>query len=117
MPRRRARRKPTRAQIVRLYDLLLQLSPSPVIELNRAVALAMHRGPAAGLALLDELRARGALSDYHLLHAARADLLCRLERYAEARQAYRMALQGVRLEPERRFLLQRLAALENAGDD
>ncbi|EKM95246.1 ECF subfamily RNA polymerase sigma-70 factor [Stutzerimonas degradans] len=105
------------AQIVRLYDLLLQLSPSPVIELNRAVALAMHRGPAAGLALLDELHARGALPDYHLLHAARADLLCRLGRYAEARQAYRMALQGVRLEPERRFLLQRLAALENAGGD
>ncbi len=105
------------AQIVRLYDLLLQLSPSPVIELNRAVALAMHRGPAAGLALLDELQARGALPDYHLLHAARADLLCRLERYVEAAQAYRLALQGVRLEPERRFLLQRLTALENAGGD
>lgn len=105
------------AQIVRLYDLLLQLSPSPVIELNRAVALAMHRGPGAGLALLDELHARGALPDYHLLPAARADLLCRLGRHAEARQAYRMALQSVRLEPERRFLLQRLAALERVSDD
>lgn len=105
------------AQIVRLYDLLLQLSPSPVIELNRAVALAMHRGPGAGLALLDELYARGALPDYHLLPAARADLLCRLGRHAEARQAYRMALQSVRLEPERRFLLQRLAALERVSDD
>lgn len=88
-----------------------------MIELNRAVALAMHRGPGAGLALLDELHARGALPDYHLLPAARADLLCRLGRHAEARQAYRMALQSVRLEPERRFLLQRLAALERVSDD
>lgn len=103
------------AQIVGLYDVLLRVNPSPVIELNRAVALAMHRGPAAGLELLDQLQARTVLSDYHLLHAARADLLCRLQRPAEAREAYRLALQLVRLAPERRFLQRQLAALENEG--
>ncbi|CDZ95397.1 RNA polymerase sigma factor [Pseudomonas saudiphocaensis] len=100
------------AQIVRLYDVLLGLSPSPVVELNRAVAVAMRDGPAAGLELVDELLARGDLHDYHLSHAARADLLRRLGRITEAREAYRAALQLVRLEPERRFLQRRLEELE-----
>lgn len=100
------------AQIVRLYDVLLGLSPSPVVELNRAVAVAMRDGPAAGLELVDELLARGELHDYHLSHAARADLLRRLGRITEAREAYRAALQLVRLEPERRFLQRQLEELE-----
>ena len=99
------------AQIVRLYDVLLGLGPSPVVELNRAVAVAMRDGPAAGLRLVDDLLARGELRDYHLSHAARADLLRRLARIDEARSAYRVALQLVRLEPERRFLQQRLDEL------
>ena len=99
------------AQIVRLYDVLLGLSPSPVVELNRAVAVAMRHGPAAGLELVDELLAHGELCDYHLSHAARADLLRRLGRITEAREAYRAALQLVRLEPERRFLQRRLDEL------
>lgn len=100
------------AQIVRLYDVLRGLSPSPVVELNRAVAVAMRDGPASGLELVDELLARGELHDYHLSHAARADLLRRLGRITEAREAYRAALQLVRLEPERRFLQRRLEELE-----
>lgn len=100
------------AQIVRLYDVLLGLSPSPVVELNRSVAVAMRDGPAAGLELVDELLARGELSDYHLSHAARADLLRRLGRITEAREAYRAALKLVRLEPERRFLQRRLEELD-----
>lgn len=100
------------AQIVRLYDVLLGLSPSPVVELNRAVAVAMRDGPVAGLELVDELLARGELCDYHLSHAARADLLRRLGRISEAREAYRAALQLVRLEPERRFLQRRLEELD-----
>ena len=99
------------AQIVALYDLLLRLEPSPVVELNRAVAVAMHHGPAAGLAALDAILGRGALADYHLAHAARADLCRRLGRTAEARAAYRRALALVRQAPERRFLERRLAEL------
>ncbi len=96
-------------QIAELYALLLRTRPSPVVELNRAVAVAMAEGPEAGLALLDRLEASGALADYHLLPAARADLLRRLGRTAEAAEAYRRALELARLEPERRFLTGQLA--------
>jgi RNA polymerase sigma-70 factor (ECF subfamily) len=98
-------------QIVGLYDVLLRLEPSPVVELNRAVAVAMRDGPDAGLALVDELLERGDLENYHLTHAARADLCRRLGRNAEARDAYRRALALTQLEPERRFLERRLAEL------
>ncbi|MGK9049605.1 RNA polymerase sigma factor [Stutzerimonas chloritidismutans] len=98
-------------QIVRLYDVLLQLSQSPVVELNRAVAVAMRDGPEAGLLLVDELLGRGDLQDYHLSHATRADLLRRLARTNEAREAYRSALRLVQLEPERRFLQRQLDEL------
>ncbi|MGM3389697.1 RNA polymerase sigma factor [Stutzerimonas stutzeri] len=100
------------AQIVRLYDLLLHATPSPVVELNRAVALAMRDGPAAGLAVTDELLARGELPEYHLLHAARADFCRRLGRVDEAREAYRTALALAQLEPEKRFLQRQLSELE-----
>ncbi|MCQ4288551.1 RNA polymerase sigma factor [Pseudomonas stutzeri] len=99
------------AQIVGLYDVLLRTSPSPVIELNRAVAVAMRDGPNAGLLLVEGLLARGQLQDYHLLHSARADLCRRLGRLDDARNAYRSALQLAQLEPERRFLQQRLDEL------
>lgn len=99
------------SEIVGLYDVLLRFSPSPVVELNRAVALAMRDGPAAGLALIDGILAGGALADYHLTHAARADLLRRLEKTTEARAAYQQALALVRQEPERQFLQRRLAEL------
>jgi RNA polymerase sigma-70 factor (ECF subfamily) len=95
-------------QIVGLYDVLLRADPSPVGELNRAVALAMRDGPAAGLAVIDALLARGALTDYHLAHSARGELCRRLGRWAEAREAYTRALELVQQEPERRFLIQRL---------
>jgi RNA polymerase sigma-70 factor (ECF subfamily) len=100
------------AQIGDLYGLLAQMAPSPVIELNRAVAVAMRDGPAAGLALVDAVLARGDLSDYHLAHAARADLCRRLGRTAEARSSYQRALDLARQEPERRFLRRRLAELQ-----
>ena len=99
------------AQIVDLYGLLTQGIPSPVVELNRAVAVAMRDGPAAGLALVDAILARGDLSDYHLAHAARADLCRRLGRIPEARASYGRALDLTRQEPERRFLRRRLAEL------
>jgi RNA polymerase sigma-70 factor (ECF subfamily) len=98
-------------QIVGLYDVLAQADPSPVVELNRAVAVAMRDGPEAGLALVDAILARGDLADYHLAHAARADLCRRLGRTAEARTAYERALSLTRQEPERRFLERRLAEL------
>jgi len=98
-------------QISALYAALLAMQPSPVIELNRAAAVAMHEGPAAGLALIDALLARGELRNYHLAHAARADLLRRLERGADARAAYKEALQLTKSEPERRFLEKRLREL------
>ncbi|HEX5719919.1 MAG TPA: DUF6596 domain-containing protein, partial [Thermoanaerobaculia bacterium] len=98
-------------QIVGLYDLLMQADPSPVVELNRAVGVAMRDGPEAGLALVDAILARGDLSDYHLAHAARADLCRRLGRTAEARASYERALSLTRQEPERRFLERRLAEL------
>ena len=99
------------AQIVGLYDVLLRLDPSPVVELNRAVGVAMRDGPAAGLAAVDDILARGELADYHLAHAARADLCRRLGMVGEARAAYRRALELTRQAPERRFLERRLAEL------
>ena len=99
------------AQIVGLYDLLLRLDPTPVVELNRAAALAMRDGPAAGLAAVDAILSRGELADYHLAHAARADLCRRLGMTEAARAAYRRALELVRQAPERRFLERRLADL------
>lgn len=103
------------AQIVRLYDLLLHATPSPVVELNRAVALAMRDGPAAGLAVTDELLARGELPEYHLLHAARADFCRRLGRLDEARAAYQLAISLAQLEPERRFMQRRLDEMGGTG--
>jgi RNA polymerase sigma-70 factor (ECF subfamily) len=100
------------AQIVGLYDVLLRVEPSPVVELNRAVAVAMRDGPAAGLPLIDAILARGDLSDYRLAHAARADLCRRLGRTAEAQTSYERALALTRQEPERRFIEWRLAELK-----
>ena len=97
-------------QIVALYDVLLRMDPSPVVELNRAVAIAMRDGPAAGLALVDGLVED--LDSYHLVHAARADLCRRLGRAREARQSYERALNLARQEPERRFLERRIAELK-----
>ncbi len=99
------------AQIVGLYDVLLRLDASPVIELNRAAAVAMRDGPRAGLALIDAIFARGELTEYHLAHSARADLLRRLGEPGEARASYQRALGLARLEPERRFLERRLGEL------
>jgi len=99
------------AQIVALYDLLLRADPSPVVELNRAVAVAMRDGPASGLGLIEAILQRGDLVDYHLLHAARADLCRRLGKSAEARESYRRALSLAQQEPERRFLEKRLTEL------
>ena len=104
------------AQIVGLYDVLVRAEPSPVVELNRAVAIAMRDGPAAGLALVDAILARGELSDYRLAHAARADLCRRLGRTAQAKASYERALALARQEPERRFLEKRLAELGRRGD-
>jgi RNA polymerase sigma-70 factor, ECF subfamily len=103
------------AQIVGLYDVLLRADPSPIIELNRAVALAMRDGPSAGLALVDTILARGELGDYHLAHAARADLCRQLGDAGEARASYDRALALARQEPERRFLERRLAELGTAS--
>jgi RNA polymerase sigma-70 factor (ECF subfamily) len=99
-------------QIVALYDALLRADPSPVVELNRAVALAMRDGPAAGLAEVDAILGRGDLADYHLAHSARADLCRRLGDRIEARKSYRKALELARQASERRFLERRLAELE-----
>jgi len=98
-------------QIVGLYDVLLRADPSPVIELNRAAAVAMRDGPEHGLALIDAMLARGELQEYHLAHAARADLLRRLGRKAEARLAYDRALALTVEEPERRLIQRRLREL------
>lgn len=100
------------AQIVSLYDVLSQTSPSPVVELNRAVAVAMRDGPAAGLELVDAIFTRGELADYHLAHATRADFCRRLGKTADARHSYQQALNLARQEPERRFLAGRLAELD-----
>jgi len=100
------------AEIVALYDLLARAEPSPVVELNRAVAGAMRDGPAAGLEQVDAILARGDLDNYHLAHAARADLCRRLGRIAEARASYERALSLTQQEPERRFLQRRLEELK-----
>jgi RNA polymerase sigma-70 factor (ECF subfamily) len=100
-------------QITALFDELLKIQPSPIIALNRAVAVAMSQGPLAGLALIDQLG--GALADYHLWHAARADLLRRLGRHRDAALAYRAALARVGSAPERRFLERRLAEVDAAA--
>ena len=99
------------AQIVALYDVLMQANPSPVVELNRAAAVAMRDGPSAGLTLIDAILARGDLANYHLAHSARADLCRRLGRTAEARVSYERALGLTQQEPERRFLKRRLSEL------
>jgi RNA polymerase sigma-70 factor, ECF subfamily len=101
------------AQIVSLYDVLMRANPSPVVELNRAVAVAMRDGPMAGLTLIDAIHARGELANYHLAHAARADLCRRLGRTAEARSSYERALTLTQQEPERRFLERRLNELSD----
>jgi RNA polymerase sigma-70 factor (ECF subfamily) len=99
------------AQIVALYDLLLRIDPSPVIELNRAVAVSMRNGPAAGLELIDGILGRGDLEEYRPAHAARAELCRRAGRLDDARASYRRALALTRQEPERRFLERQLATL------
>jgi RNA polymerase sigma-70 factor (ECF subfamily) len=98
-------------QIIGIYDVLLRLETSPVIELNRAAAIAMHDGPEIGLALIDAILARGELADYHLAHSARADLCRRLGRTEEAIAAYQRALTLTTQAPERRFIERRLAEL------
>jgi RNA polymerase sigma-70 factor (ECF subfamily) len=99
------------AQIAGLYDVLIRAEPSAVVELNRAAAIAMRDGPAAGLTLVDAILARGDLADYALAHAARADLCRRLGRAVDARASYERALVLTRQEPQRRFLARRLAEL------
>jgi RNA polymerase sigma-70 factor, ECF subfamily len=99
------------SRIVELYDLLQRASPSPVVELNRAVAVAMRDGPVAGLTLVESILARGDLGDYYLAHSARADLCRRLGRRAEARASYERALALARPETARRFLMRRLNEL------
>jgi RNA polymerase sigma-70 factor (ECF subfamily) len=103
------------SQIVRLYDLLERLQPSSIVSLNRAVAVAMVNGPQAGLTLIDALAASGDLEGYHLLHAARADLLRRLGDSVEAARSYRRALALVTNDSERRYLERRLRALQPPG--
>ena len=103
------------AQIVRLYDILERLQPSPVVSLNRAVAVAMAEGPRPALALVDALADAGDLDNYHLLHACRADLLRRIGSVAEAAQSYRRALTLATNESERRFLGRRLAEMETSA--
>ena len=104
-------------QIVALYDLLLQAHPSPVVELNRAVAVAMRDGPATGLNFIDAILARGDLVNYHLSHAARADLCRRLGQTKEARASYERALALTQQEPERRFLEKRLKELADSENE
>jgi RNA polymerase sigma-70 factor (ECF subfamily) len=99
-------------EITLLYDRLMRIQPSPVVELNRAVAIAMCEGPEQGLGLIDALLAREELASYHLAHSARAELCRRLGRLAEARDSYERALALVRSEPERRFLAARLRELQ-----
>jgi RNA polymerase sigma-70 factor (ECF subfamily) len=99
-------------QIVGLYEVLLRLQPTPVIELNHAVAVSMVDGPARALDLIDSLAARGSVTQYHLLHAARGRLLEKLGRMNEAREAYSAALSTAMLEPERRFLAARIASIQ-----
>jgi RNA polymerase sigma-70 factor (ECF subfamily) len=99
------------ARIVGLFDLLMRVDPSPVVALNRAVAIAMRDGPEEGLVLIDAILSHGELADYHLAHAAQADLYRRLGNNTQARIAYERALNLTQLEPERRFLERRLREL------
>jgi len=103
-------------EIVGLYDVLLRMDPSPVVELNRAAAIAMRDGPAAGLSLIDAILARGDLTDYNHAHSARGELLRRLKRLGEASAAYKRALQLVTQDAERRFLERRLESLQQPLD-
>src|SRR6185436_3648079 len=98
--------------IVALYDVLMRVEPTPVVELNRAAAVAMRDGPEAGLLLIDAILARGDLADYHLAHSARADLCRRLGRTADALASYERALALTAQGPERRFLERRIATLQ-----
>jgi RNA polymerase sigma-70 factor (ECF subfamily) len=102
-------------EIVGLYDVLLRLSPSPIVELNRAVALAMRDGPAAGLAIVDAILSRGDLREYRLAHAARGELCRRLGRTDEAREAFARAHALAQTDPERRFLERRIAEMSGGG--
>jgi RNA polymerase sigma-70 factor (ECF subfamily) len=99
------------AEMVTLYDALFELYPTPIVALNRAVAIAMRDGPQAGLQIIDSILERGELVDYHLAHAARADLCRRLGQFREAKDAYERARELAKQEPERRFLTKRLALL------
>ncbi|WP_236624629.1 RNA polymerase sigma factor [Rhodopirellula sp. SWK7] len=99
------------AQIVALYDVLLKAAPSPIVELNRAVAIAMHDGVEVGLAIIDELMERGQINDYYLAHSARGELLRRLGRTDDALQSFEQALNLAKLQPEQRFLRKKLDAL------
>jgi RNA polymerase sigma-70 factor (ECF subfamily) len=101
------------SQIVKLYDLLAKLMPTPIVSLNRAVAIAMAQGPQPALELIDELAAAGELGDYHLLHAARADMLRRLGANDEAAESYQTALSLVTNDSERRFLERRLREVQS----
>jgi RNA polymerase sigma-70 factor (ECF subfamily) len=113
---RAARAKDTDwAQIVSLYDMLQQLQPSPIVQLNRAVAVAMVQGPRAGLELIDGLAASNDLEDYHLLHAARADFLRRMADFPEAEKSYQSALELTTNESERRYLQRRLKEVRGQG--
>ena len=105
------------AEIVRFYDLLMQAAPSPVTELNRAVAVAMRDSPEEGLRLVEEILSRGELRDYHLAHAARADLCRRIGRFDDAGASYARALELTAQEPERRFLERRLRELQATRPD
>lgn len=104
-------------QIVGLYDVLLRIDPSPVVELNRAAAVAMAEGPEPGLVLIDAILGRRELTDYHLAHSARADLLRRLGRTRDARASYTRALALATQEPERRFIRRRMTELESRLED
>ncbi len=99
-------------QIVALYSRLVRIQPSPIVELNRAVAVAMRDGPEAGLALIDAVLAHGELTNYYLAHSARADMYRRLGRTAEARSSYEKALALTQQEPERQFLQGRIRQLK-----
>src|SRR5206468_4247785 len=101
------------AQIVGLYDVLTRAAPSPVVELNRAVAVGMRDGPLAGLVLIENILNRGDLDNYHLAHSARAELCRRLGKIEDARVSYKRALTLAQQEPERRFLERRLAKLSD----
>ena len=117
MPGRRPRRRPTGSGIVALYDALAQLMPSPIVELNRAVGVGMAFGPEAGLELVDSVAGEPALRDYHLLPAARGDLLVKMGRNAEARAEFERAASLTQHVRERAVLIERMAACapQNGG--